>query len=161
MPLTLPAAAALLPARPPAACPPACRLPSYRRRVLEVCDRVKGALGPDTDCSITSAPPDSLAAAGANASSAVLRRKACKDVTSSERAAAAAAAAAADVALRTACRRVYAQLSVVQFSLLTGVVICLPYLMLLQHRTCGAYWAAGSTCPRLSGSPASAWTPPS
>ena len=52
--------------------------------MLEVCDRVKGALGPDTECSITPAPPDSLAAAGANASSAVLRRKACKDVTSSE-----------------------------------------------------------------------------
>jgi len=50
--------------------------------VLEVCDRVKGALGPDTECTITPAPPDSLAA-GASAST-VLRRKACKDVTSSE-----------------------------------------------------------------------------
>ncbi|KAL4458483.1 hypothetical protein ABPG75_013348 [Micractinium tetrahymenae] len=50
-------------------------------RVLEVCDRVKGALGPDTECTITPAPPDSLAA-GASTSTA-LRRKACKDVTSS------------------------------------------------------------------------------
>lgn len=49
-------------------------------RVLEVCDRVKGALGPDTECTITPAPADSLAA-GAPAST-VLGRKACKDVTS-------------------------------------------------------------------------------
>jgi UTP:GlnB (protein PII) uridylyltransferase len=48
-------------------------------RVLEVCDRVKGALGPDTDCTITPAPADSLAAGA----STVPRRKACKDVTSS------------------------------------------------------------------------------
>jgi hypothetical protein len=47
---------------------------------LEVCDRVKGALGPDTDCTITPAPADSLAAGA----STVPRRKACKDVTSCE-----------------------------------------------------------------------------
>lgn len=49
-------------------------------RVLEVCDRVKGALGPDTDCTITPAPLDSLAAGATT--SAALGRKACKDVTS-------------------------------------------------------------------------------
>ncbi|PSC71312.1 ACT domain-containing ACR9-like [Micractinium conductrix] len=49
-------------------------------RVLEICDRVKGALGPDTECTITPAPPDSLSA-GTSASSKLLR-KACKDVTS-------------------------------------------------------------------------------
>lgn len=48
-------------------------------RVLEVCDRVKGALGPDTECTVTPAPPDSLAA---GTTTSVLRRKACKDVTS-------------------------------------------------------------------------------
>jgi hypothetical protein len=50
-------------------------------RVLEVCDRVKGALGPDTDCTITPAPADSLAAG--STTSTALGRKACKDVTSS------------------------------------------------------------------------------
>lgn len=50
-------------------------------RVLEVCDRIKGALGSNTECTITPAPPDSLAAAAAGASS--FRRRACKDVTSS------------------------------------------------------------------------------
>lgn len=61
------------PPRPPA------RLP---RRVLEVCDRVKGALGPNTDCTITPAPRDSLAA-GAGTACAAVGRRACKDVTSS------------------------------------------------------------------------------
>lgn len=54
-------------------------LPEHHR-VLEVCDRVKGALGPDTDCTITPAPADSLAAG--STTSTALGRKACKDVTS-------------------------------------------------------------------------------
>ncbi|KAL4855006.1 ACT domain-containing protein ACR10 [Chlorella vulgaris] len=52
----------------------------WRVGVLEVCDRVKGALGPDTDCTITPAPADSLAAG--STTSTALGRKACKDVTS-------------------------------------------------------------------------------
>lgn len=50
-------------------------------RVLEVCDRIKGALGSNTECTITPAPPDSLAAVAGAAS---FSRRACKDVTSCE-----------------------------------------------------------------------------
>lgn len=49
-------------------------------RVLEVCDRIKGALGSNTECTITPAPADSLAAVAGAAS---FSRRACKDVTSS------------------------------------------------------------------------------
>lgn len=46
-------------------------------RALEICDRVKGVLGSDTECSISPAPLDSIAD-----TPTLTRRKACKDAVS-------------------------------------------------------------------------------
>ncbi|KAL6777150.1 hypothetical protein ACKKBF_B20360 [Auxenochlorella protothecoides x Auxenochlorella symbiontica] len=51
-------------------------LPEHHR-ALEICDRVKGVLGPDTECSISLAPLDSIAEGPS-----LVRRKACKDAVS-------------------------------------------------------------------------------
>ena len=73
----------LLPPSPLRLCAPADNrneLPE-NHRALEICDRVKGVLGPDAECTISSAPPDSVCPA--TSATAVLRRRACKDATSS------------------------------------------------------------------------------
>lgn len=50
---------------------------NHNKKALEICDRVKGVLGPDTECSISLAPLDSIAEGPS-----LVRRKACKDAVS-------------------------------------------------------------------------------